>query len=114
MHVNSLHAVIEADVHFTREEIHELVRLSKQHYDGLCKAASQHGGFLYGLDRGMDCDPGVNAVMSWCELDMLAKIAEGENGYRMFPNGTPVRGELGFKIYTIMEQMRTLSNSVNK
>jgi len=116
MHLNSLHAVIEADVQFTRLDIHQLMDLSKHHYDGKCKAAGQHGGFLYGLDKMLDCNAYVDVVdvvVTWPQLDLLCKIAEGENGYEMV-GGMPVPGELGIKILSIMQKMLNHSVLVNK
>jgi hypothetical protein len=57
-------------VKFTRIEISVLMQLSAMHYDGVCKAAGQCGGFLYGIANGND-------TLSWREIDLLGKICEG-------------------------------------
>lgn len=106
MHVNTLYATIEADVHFTRDEINKLMELSKSHYDGVCKDASfPHKGFLYGWQTEMGVNSGLDKTVKWRTLDTLAKIAEMENGGALFPGGKPILGDLGLKIRDIIRQM---------
>jgi len=105
MHVNTLYPIVHADVHFTRLEIHQLLDLSKKHYDGRCKAASQHGGILYGWNNRLGNEAGVDIDVEWKQLDLLCKIAEMENGCAML-GSMPLRGDLGTKLHGVIQQMR--------
>lgn len=68
---------VNVDLEFTEKEIDHLAHLSRRHYDGRCKAASQNGGFLYGMmnfQEGGKASRRLNAH----DLATLAKITEME------------------------------------
>jgi hypothetical protein len=78
---------VNSEVFFTPEEIKNLMHCSVTHYDYKCKAAGQHGGFLYGLNNRFvlwpaeeaddpDRLPSAPAKLSWREVDTLCKILE--------------------------------------
>ncbi len=71
----------------TREDVEPLVLLSQHHYDGVCKAASRPGGFLYGwlniVSAGIPADQdtpplcsadrrSLDTVLKCCEMLRLA------------------------------------------
>jgi hypothetical protein len=94
--------IVQAEVEFTRLELSELVQLSADHYDGLCRAASEVGGFLHGYVMQLfDKESAVITVTSR-EIDMLCKIAEGET---MFC--------LGFKLTQIHRKITEESRRIN-
>jgi len=41
--------IVKAVISITGAELGRLMTLSRLHYDGKCRAAREHGGFLYGL-----------------------------------------------------------------
>jgi hypothetical protein len=51
-----------------------LLRLSRQHYDGVCRSASAQGGFLYGWNNCVDFESTCDATFR--ELDLTLKIME--------------------------------------
>jgi len=112
MQLKSFHAIIQAEIEFTREELDQLTKLSEAHYDGRCKAAGQLGGFLYGIKVQLFDQPSVAIQVNWYQLDLLCKIAEAENGFQTL-GGVPIPGELGRKLAEIGRQMRTQYERVN-
>jgi len=115
MELKSFHAVIEAEVEFTRDELRQLAEFSFEHYDLKCRAAANEGGFLYGFRQQLELThiSPVAVQVTWQQLDLLAKIAEGETGFRT-NLGRPILGELGSKLHNIMDQMRNYSQAVNR
>ena len=53
-----------------------LIELSAHHYDGWCRSASKHGGFLYGWENCLDGTGRVEVTASWREVDTCCKIME--------------------------------------
>jgi len=113
MELKEFHAVIEAEVEFTREELRQLAQMASEHYDGRCKAAANFGGFLYGFRNMLGDEPSVAVQVTWRQLDMLCKIAEAENVFAMI-GSMPLRGELGTKLHKIIESMRDYSQAINR
>lgn len=68
----------KAHIIFTQDEIEHLCKCSAAHYDSACKAASQVGGFLYGMSNHFSFSPDSPYALAWRELDTLAKILEVE------------------------------------
>jgi hypothetical protein len=58
------------------ETIELLMEMSRHHYDGVCKAASAVGGFIYGWRNSVSFVPEVPVSATWRELDTLLKICE--------------------------------------
>lgn len=52
------------------------MRQSDAHYDGVCKAASKVGGFIYGWKNLVDFRDECVVSMSYREFDILSKIME--------------------------------------
>ena len=74
---------VNAEVLFTVEEIKNMMHCSVTHYDYKCKAAGQHGGFLYGLNNRFviftaedDERNDTPAKITLREVDTLCKILE--------------------------------------
>ena len=70
---------IEATI--TREEVDKLLEYSSRHYDGVCKAAGQVGGFIYGWSNYFSLGEETpldeyEFTISRRELDLVAKICE--------------------------------------
>ena len=76
-------------VEISGKELLFLQQLSERHYDGACRAAGAHGGFLYGfINQWKFGNPEVNGSsdrpldeleeirMTGRQVDMLAKICE--------------------------------------
>lgn len=122
---------IKAEVEFTGSELITLANLAVYHYDGVCKAAEQPGGVLYkfigryygeiGYVSGEpltdeQLQQSITVEVTFRELDLLAKIAEGENGYKL-AFGMPVVGPLGKQLSDIMQAIKSeaerISNSVD-
>ena len=90
-------------VTMTGHEIARLMKLSKSHYDGKCKAAGNHGGFLYGfmnrwdMSPPVDLDEEIELMMTGHELGTLGKIGEAESPAD-YPNGSSGGFTLQFSI----------------
>lgn len=122
---------ISVYVELTGYEILRLCELSERHYDGVCKAASRVGGFLYGIknqfsftqnekaggkiipEKDWSLDDFVEVHMVWRQLDTLAKIAEGENRFAMV-GGVPIPGDLGKKIREVMDSITAQRKRLNE
>lgn len=83
MKQQEFHYKVEVVLEFTKDELDHLIRLSERHYDGKCKAASQQGGFLYGIRNRLNFQEEANRnsvqdTFNSYDLDTLVKIAEGE------------------------------------
>ncbi len=95
MKLNQYWYKVDVVIEFTRTEVEHLTTLAKQHYDYKCKCAANCGGFLYGMKNSLDFQHSASerALKSFekrhanqvteqqltiDELDMLCKIAEGE------------------------------------
>lgn len=71
------------NISFTEEEVDQLILFSRQHYDGTCKAAAEHGGILRGLKNYFlfipegESKPKTSSYeFTSRELDLLCKITE--------------------------------------
>lgn len=116
----------KAVIQFAGDELRQLQALSQQHYDARCRAAGLCGGFLYGWvnmyrfeEHGRDklgledAWPGfVTIECAFSQLDVVAKIAEAENGHLCF-GGVPVAGRLGAQLRAIMREIITRTVEVN-
>ena len=63
-------------VEFTAEDIAELERNSKSHYDGLCRSLSERGGKIYGWKNQIEFLGVVRTLLEFRDLDLLAKVME--------------------------------------
>lgn len=104
---------MDLDVEFQGEEVRQLIELSRHHYDNRCRAAAQPGGILMGISNtyrnlseegGIDWSGTVRYRLTFQEIDLLAKIAEAENGYRI-EAGRPVLGKLGQQLHSLLSAM---------
>ena len=124
MKTNGFEYEVKANVVFTGEELDKLSQMSARHYDGRCKVAGQPGGFLYGFwnqflvltgqfdTEGVDMAKECEIACTFQQLDILAKIAEQENGYIMMGN-IPIRGDLGFQLSGILRGINEEYGRVN-
>jgi hypothetical protein len=77
--------VPEATVSFSADDLRTLNNLSGRHYDYQCRAASQPGGFLYGMTRRLtilELDTAAT-TLQFDQLDVLAKITESERAPKL-------------------------------
>lgn len=93
-------------IEFTNEQIQELMKLSANHYDGLCVSACKPGGFLYGWQNGVlwsngDATEPYKCKATHHELDILLKIME------MHTSDPEIR-ELFTEVLRAMEQAEEL------
>jgi hypothetical protein len=68
-------------VYYTRVDLDILLRLSKAHYDTVCKQASQVGGFLYGMSTFLGFEEKDGRTegdyrLTYRQLDTICKITE--------------------------------------
>jgi len=103
---------VEAEVEFTRDELVQLQELAKRHYDGRCKAAAEQGGLIYGMINLLFDHPVGDITMTNDKIDLLCKIAEGENGFVQL-GGRPYLGDLGKKLADIHRKMNEESKRIN-
>lgn len=68
---------VQTEVIFTKADIDIAIRCSQRHYDAKCRAASEIGGFLYGMRNKVHDEESATHGFSWDELDTLQKIMEG-------------------------------------
>jgi hypothetical protein len=104
---------VNSEVLFTADEVRNLMKCSREHYDYKCKAAGCQGGFLYGLNNrfvvfpeedGPDEQNDTPAKLSWHEVDTLCKILEG-------PSADP---ELAGAVRRMLSSMSDESRRLNQ
>lgn len=60
----------------TLEQVKLISELSSSHYDGVCRAASMVGGFIYGWVNSLTYAPSEQVPAEWRQLDTVLKICE--------------------------------------
>ncbi len=62
--------LVEVNIEFSLAEIEHLIFLGNGHYDGKCKAAGKHGGFLYGMRNMFESMRAAGVVSARTEADL--------------------------------------------
>lgn len=132
---------VMATVSITGAELGRLMTLSRLHYDGKCRAARESGGLLYGLcnqwamhndkqvspafldealqDKapnqscGADLLLPVEVLLTFAELDLLAKIGEGEQFYCRGGDKSPTSMMLTMQFRGVMHECNAEYTRIN-
>lgn len=65
------------DIPFTLYQVQAISMMSEGHYDRVCRAASEPGGFVYGWVNALSAPSPLDGVTAtWHELDIVSKIME--------------------------------------
>lgn len=94
---------------FSRQELNCLLACSERHYDGVCKAAGRHGGFLYGyqnaVEMSLETAKGYPYMFTMRQVDTMVKIMEQADSWQ--------EAELYSKIRAHFAEMRDESRRIN-
>lgn len=71
---------VKVRLRLTRPEIERIMELGRKHYDGVCKAACNVGGFVYGWSNRLMFDESEMVVVTATsrEIGIVGKIGELE------------------------------------
>jgi hypothetical protein len=105
---------VEVLVNITATELDHLMKLSRRHYDRRCRELSAENpprGLLGRIKLLMDDAETVEYVLTWDDVDILCKVAEGEQHLGYPANGEP---RLWHPMRQIFAEMRQESERVNQ
>ena len=91
-------------VEFSASDVNILMELSKAHYDGVCKAAGQWNGFLYGLSNSA---PDYRSRLNNSQIQTLVKICEIGTAA-----GRPLAREIARELVGVLNKMESSSPDV--